>query len=73
MTKGWAKARHYVQKALDAPKSYILEGSDNGGIIQVVNEKGGSVVFKLDYFPIKTGQKSKLHYHVPSNLKTYMS
>ncbi|WP_253957788.1 hypothetical protein [Metabacillus halosaccharovorans] len=72
MEKGWALARPYVQKALDAPSTYILEGAGGGGrIIQVRLKKGGSVVFRLDYFPIKTGGDNVLHYHVPPNLKTH--
>lgn len=42
MEKGWALARPYVQKALDAPKNYILEGPGSGGrIVQVRSRKGG--------------------------------
>ncbi|MFC4388287.1 hypothetical protein ACFOZ1_10790 [Gracilibacillus marinus] len=72
MKKGWAIARPYVEKAIKAPKTYILEGSGGGGrIIQVRLRKGGSVVFRLDYFPVKTGGKNVLHYHVPPNLKKH--
>lgn len=72
MQRGWALARPHVQKALNAPKNYILEGSGSGGrIIQVRNRKGGSVVFRLDYFPVKHGGKDYLHYHVPPNLSTH--
>ncbi|MCA1060305.1 hypothetical protein LCL96_15305 [Rossellomorea aquimaris] len=72
MKKGWAIARPYVEKAIKAPSTYILEGAGGGGrIIQVRLKKTGSVVFRLDYFPIKTGGSNVLHYHVPPNLKTH--
>lgn len=72
MQKGWALARPYVKKALDAPSLYELDGPGSGGrIIQVRNKKGGSVVFRLDYFPIKHGGDYYLHYHVPPNLKEH--
>lgn len=72
MERGWKIARPYVQKALDAPSLYELDGPGSGGrIIQVRNKKGGSVVFRLDYFPVKHGGKNYLHYHVPPNLKEH--
>jgi hypothetical protein len=70
MKKGWALARPYVEKAIKAPSTYILEGAGGGGrIIQVRLKKTGAVVFRLDYFPIKTGGSNALHYHVPPILK----
>ncbi|TYS58499.1 hypothetical protein FZC74_11865 [Sutcliffiella horikoshii] len=72
MTKGWALARPYVDKAIKAPNTYILEGAGGGGrIIQVRLRKTGAVVFRLDYFPIKTGGPNVLHYHIPPNLKNH--
>ena len=72
MKKGWALARPYVDKAIKAPNTYILEGAGGGGrIIQVRLRKTGAVVFRLDYFPIKTGGPNVLHYHIPPNLKNH--
>ncbi|WP_273124601.1 hypothetical protein [Bacillus weihaiensis] len=72
MKKGWALARPYVQKALDAPKTYILEGAAGGGrIIQVRLRKTGAVVFRLDYFRIKAGGNPVLHYHIPPNINDH--
>ncbi|MGD6993835.1 hypothetical protein [Sutcliffiella horikoshii] len=72
MIKGWALARPYVDKAIKAPNTYILEGAGGGGrIIQVRLRKTGAVVFRLDYFPIKTGGPNVLHYHILPNLKNH--
>lgn len=60
---------HFMVKSQN---KYILEGAGSGGrIIQVRNKSNGSVVFRLDYFPIKHGGPYVLHYHVPPNLKEH--
>ncbi|MFT0827208.1 hypothetical protein VSK91_22575, partial [Bacillus swezeyi] len=70
MKKGWAIARPYVQKALKAPSKYKIDGPGGGGrIIQVRLKSSGKPIFRLDYYPVKTGGSYKLHYHVPPNMK----
>ncbi|MDE1362859.1 MULTISPECIES: hypothetical protein [Bacillus] len=72
MKKGWAIARPYVQKALKAPGKYKIDGPGGGGrIIQVRLKSTGKPIFRLDYYPVKTGGSYKLHYHVPPNMKKH--
>lgn len=72
MKKGWAIARPYVQKALKAPSKYKIDGPGGGGrIIQVRLKSTGKPIFRLDYYPVKTGGPYKLHYHVPPNMKKH--
>ncbi|MFT0803199.1 hypothetical protein VSK90_18185 [Bacillus swezeyi] len=72
MKKGWAIARPYVQKALKAPSKYKIDGPGGGGrIIQVRLKSSGKPIFRLDYYPVKTGGSYKLHYHVPPNMKKH--
>ncbi|WP_307894475.1 hypothetical protein [Bacillus swezeyi] len=72
MKKGWAIARPYVQKALKAPSKYKIDGPGGGGrIIQVRLKSSGKPIFRLDYYPVKTGGPYKLHYHVPPNMKKH--
>ncbi|MGE6347135.1 hypothetical protein ACQKIY_17085 [Bacillus mycoides] len=65
--KGWKIARPYVQKALNAPSKYILEGPSGTKIIQVRSKATKQVIFRLDYGPVKN-KGPYLHYHVPPNL-----
>ncbi|KAA6472275.1 hypothetical protein [Bacillus swezeyi] len=72
MKKGWAIARPHVQKALKAPSKYKIDGPGGGGrIIQVRLKSSGKPIFRLDYFPVKSGGPYKLHYHVPPNMKKH--
>ncbi|MFO6495595.1 MULTISPECIES: hypothetical protein [Bacillus] len=72
MKKGWAIARPHVQKALKAPSKYKIDGPGGGGrIIQVRLKSTGKPIFRLDYYPVKTGGPYKLHYHVPPNMKKH--
>ncbi|MBW4884238.1 hypothetical protein QNH18_03100 [Bacillus paralicheniformis] len=72
MKKGWAIARPYVEKALKAPSKYKIDGPGGGGrIIQVRLKSTGKPIFRLDYYPVKTGGPYKLHYHVPPNMKKH--
>ncbi len=50
--KGWKIARPYVQKALNAPSKYILEGPSGTKIIQVRSKATKQVIFRLDYGPV---------------------
>lgn len=72
MQKGWAIARPHVEKALKAPSKFTIDGPGGGGrIIQVRQKSNGSPIFRLDYYPVKTGGSFKLHYHVPPNMKDH--
>lgn len=71
MEKGWALARPYVQKFLDAPSKYDLDGPGSGGRIIQLRKKGSTTLFRLDYAPIKHGTAPVLHYHVPPNLNAH--
>ncbi|MDM5350089.1 hypothetical protein ACE1MS_10155 [Lysinibacillus sp. fkY74-1] len=72
MQKGWAIAKPYVKKALDYADDYVIDGPGGGGrIIQVRKKKGGAPIFRLDYYPIKTGGDYKLHYHVEPDMKEH--
>ncbi|KAA6452719.1 hypothetical protein [Bacillus swezeyi] len=72
MKKGWAIARPHVQKALKAPSKYKIDGPGGGGrIIQVRLKSSGKPIFRLDYYPVKSGGSYKLHYHVPPNMKKH--
>ncbi|WP_226620039.1 hypothetical protein [Cytobacillus firmus] len=71
MEKGWALARPYVKKFVDAPSKYDLDGPGSGGRIIQLRKKGSTTLFRLDYAPIKHGRDPVLHYHVPPNLKDH--
>lgn len=71
MEKGWALARPYVQKFLDEPTKYDLDGPGSGGRIIQLRKKGSTTLFRLDYAPIKHGTPAVLHYHVPPDLKKH--
>ncbi|MCY8559931.1 hypothetical protein [Bacillus haynesii] len=72
MKKGWAIARSYVEKALKAPSKYKIDGPGGGGrIIQVRLKSTGKPIFRLDYYPVKTGGPYKLHDHVPPHMKKH--
>lgn len=68
--KGWKIARPYVQKALNAPSKYILEGPSGTKIIQVRSKATKQVIFRLDYGPVYH-KGPYLHYHVPPNLNDH--
>jgi RHS repeat-associated protein len=71
--KAIAIATPYVKKALREPENYILEGRGGGGrLIQVRYKKTGSVLFRLDWYPIKAGGPYTLHYHVPPNVNEHV-
>lgn len=70
--KGWKIARPHIEKALKAPGKYKIDGPGGGGrIIQVRLKSSGKPIFRLDYYPVKTGGPYKLHYHVPPNMKEH--
>ncbi|MBJ8055910.1 hypothetical protein JDS87_29510 [Bacillus cereus] len=68
--KGWKIARPYVQKALNAPSKYILDGPSGTRIIQVRSKATKQVIFRLDYGPVHN-KGPYLHYHVSPNLKDH--
>ncbi|MDP7981532.1 hypothetical protein [Bacillus multifaciens] len=68
--KAWKIARPYVQKALDAPSKYIIDGPSGGKIIQVRSKATKQPIFRLDYHYID-GKGPYLHYHVAPNMNKH--
>jgi RHS repeat-associated protein len=69
--KAWAIAQPYIKKGITEANKYDIDGPGGGGRIIQVRYKGGSPIFRLDWYPVTTGGPYRLHYHVPPNLKTH--
>lgn len=69
-TRAWNIAKPQVQKALNAPSKYYLDGPNGGRIIQVRLKSTKQPVFRLDFHYID-GKGPYLHYHIAPNMKKH--
>ncbi len=66
--KAWDIAQPYLKKAITQASKFTIDGPGSGGrIVQVRYKKGGAVLFRLDFYPIKSGGPFTLHYHLEKN------
>lgn len=70
--KAWDLAQPYFRMAITQASKFTMDGPGSGGrIVQVRYRKGGSVLFRLDFYPVRSGGPFTLHYHVGPNTNNH--